>query len=57
MRKIKIIDLFGVEYAKMNDKINSALEEMQKEGKQIVDFKVMGDSLNKCAVFVMYEEK
>jgi hypothetical protein len=57
MRKIKIIDLFGVEYAKMNEKVNTALEDLQREGKEIVDFKVLGDSLNKSAVFVMYEEK
>ena len=57
MRKIKVIDLFGVEYAKMGEQVNIHLEELQNSGKKIVDFRVLGDSLNKCAVFVMYEEE
>ena len=55
MQKIKVIDLFGIDYSKMGEKINQALEELQNNGKKIINFRVLGDSLNKCAVFVMYE--
>ena len=56
MKKMRIIDLFGVNYAAMSDKINTVLAELENGGKKIVDYKVMGDQLSKCAVFVMYEE-
>jgi len=56
MQKIKVVDLFGVQYDKMGDKINDVLEELQGENRKIIDFKVLGDSLNKCAVFILYEE-
>jgi len=55
MRQIKVIDLFDVKYGQMSDKINEELKALQEEGKQIVDFKVMGSALNKCAVFILYE--
>ena len=55
MKKVKVIDLFNVKYDQMEEKINSALENLQNEGTTIIDVKVIGDSLNKCAVFVVYE--
>ena len=55
MKKIHVIDLFGVKYDKMSEKINEELLKIQEEGKNILDFKVMGSALSKCAVFVMYE--
>ncbi len=55
MKKIYVIDLFGVKYDKMSEKINEELLRIQEEGKNIIDFKVMGSALSKCAVFVMYE--
>jgi hypothetical protein len=56
MKKIEVIDLFNIEYSKMNDKINDVLVGLQNNGKKIIDFRVMGSALNKCAVFVLYEE-
>ena len=56
MKKMKIIDLFGVNYAAMADKVNLSLAELQNGGKSILDCKILGDQLNKCAVFVLYEE-
>jgi len=55
MRKIKVIDLFDVKYDKMSEKINEELLKLQEDGKNIVDFKVMGSALSRCAVFVLYE--
>ena len=55
MKRMEVIDLFDVKYANMSDKINDVLEKVQEKGK-IVDFEVLGSALNKCAVFVMYEE-
>ena len=56
MKKVKVVDLFNVPYAEMGDKVNDVLVALQNEGKAIVDVKVLGESLNKCAVFVVYEE-
>lgn len=55
MKRIKVIDLFDVKYDKMSDKINEELVKLQEDGKNIVDFKVMGSALSKCAVFVLHE--
>jgi len=56
MKKVEVVDLYGVDYSKMTDKINEAMLKLQEAGKQIVDFRVIGSALNKCAVFIMYEE-
>jgi len=56
MKKIQVIDLFNVPYKEMNDRINEVLEQLQRNGKEILNYRVLGDSLNKCAVFVMYDE-
>ncbi len=56
MKKVKVIDLFNVKYDEMEGKINSVLETLQSEGKEVVETKIIGDSLNKCAVFVVYNE-
>lgn len=55
MKKIKVIDLFDVKYGQMSEKINEELAKLHEDGKNIVDFKVMGSALNKCAVFILYE--
>jgi hypothetical protein len=57
MKKMRVIDLFNIKYDAMGTKINFELEDIQKEGHEIIDTKVIGESLNKCAVFVLYEEK
>ena len=57
MKRMKVIDLFNVPYAEMSNRIDDVLSELQKQEKKILDFKVIGESLNKCAVFVMYEEE
>lgn len=56
VKKVRVIDLFNVKYNEMEDKINSALADLQNGGASINETKVIGDSLNKCAVFVLYEE-
>ena len=55
-KKIKVIDLFNVKYDEMDTKINLELSQLQDSGKTITDLKVMGSALNKCAVFVLYED-
>ena len=56
MKHSKVIDLFYVKYDEMEGKINSILGSLQNEGKTIDEVKVIGDSLNKCAVFVVFNE-
>lgn len=56
MKKIEVVDLYGIDYSKMTDKINEVMQVLQNSGKKIVDFRVLGSALNKCAVFLMYEE-
>lgn len=56
MKKVKVVDLFNVPYASMGDKVNEVLVDLQNNGKAISSVKVLGDSLNKCAVFIVFEE-
>ena len=56
MKKVKVVDLFNVPYAEMGDKVNEVLVDLQDNGKTINNVKVLGDSLNKCAVFIVFEE-
>ena len=56
MKKVKVVDLFNVPYAEMGDKVNEVLVALQNDSKTISDVRVLGDSLNKCAVFIVYEE-
>ena len=56
MKKVKVVDLFNVPYAEMGDKVNEVLVDLQDNGKTINNIKVLGDSLNKCAVFIVFEE-
>ncbi len=56
MKKVHVVDLFNVPYAEMGDKVNEVLVNLQNEGKKIINVRVLGDSLNKCAVFIVYEE-
>lgn len=55
MKKVEVVDLYGVDYSKMTDKINDVMAELQDQGKEIVNFRVIGSALNKCAVFIMYQ--
>lgn len=55
MKKMKVIDLFNIKYDAMSAKINLELEALQKDKNNILDVRVIGESLNKCAVFVLYE--
>ncbi|MGB1247592.1 MAG: hypothetical protein ACPG4Z_01810 [Chitinophagales bacterium] len=55
MKKMKVIDLFGVKYDQMEDRINDVLGELQSSGATILDVKVMGDKLSQCSIFVYYE--
>ncbi len=52
--RVKVIDLYGVRYSDMEEKINRELETLESEG-EILDIKVVGDALNKCALFVTYK--
>lgn len=56
MKKIEVVDLYGVDYSKMTEKINEVMANIQDQGKIVVDFRVIGAALNKCAVFIMYED-
>jgi hypothetical protein len=56
MKKVEVVDLYGVDYSKMTDKINEVMISLQDRGKEVVDFKVLGSALNKCAVFIFYED-
>ena len=56
MQKIKIIDLYGIKFDKMEESINNKLAEMQQEGLNLKEIKVIGDKLNQGAVFVIYED-
>ena len=57
MKKIKVIDLFGVPYKEMEARINAELDKLQNDSMSITSFKVIGDSLNKGAVFIMYDDE
>ena len=56
MKKMKVIDLFGVKYDQMEDKINGVLESIQNEGSKIIDVKIIGEKLSQTSVFVFYED-
>lgn len=56
MKKVKVIDLFGIKYDQMETRINNELEAIQSERGTIIDVKVIGDKLSQCSVFVYYEE-
>ncbi len=56
MKKMKVIDLFGVKYDQMEDMINKELVALQSNGASVIDVKVMGQKLSQTAVFVYYEE-
>ena len=52
--RVKVIDLYGVRYSDMEEKINRELQMIESDG-EIIDMKVVGDALNKCAIFVTYK--
>lgn len=56
MKKVKVIDLFGIKYDQMETRINDVLEEIQGNGGTIIDLKVIGDKLSQCSVFVYFED-
>lgn len=53
---MKVIDLFGIKYDQMEEKINGELVALQSEGVTVIDVKVIGDKLSQCAVFVVYQD-
>ncbi len=55
MKKVSVIDLFGIKYDQMETRINNELETLQASGANILDVKVIGDKLSQCSVFVYYE--
>lgn len=55
MKKIKVIDLFGVKYDLMEEKINGVLSDLQNEGAIIVDVKIIGEKLSQTSVFIVYQ--
>jgi hypothetical protein len=56
MKKVKVIDLFGIKYDQMETRINDELEGIQLGGGKVLDLKIMGEKLSQCSVFVYYEE-
>ena len=55
MKKMKVIDLFGIKYDQMEDAINKHLDELQESGATVLEVKIMGQKLSQMAVFVYYE--
>ncbi|MGB1315967.1 MAG: hypothetical protein ACPG4Y_08100 [Chitinophagales bacterium] len=53
---MKVIDLFGIKYDQMEDKINGILATLQNEGAKIIDVKIIGEKLSQTSVFVFYED-
>lgn len=56
MKKVKVIDLFGIKYDQMEIKINNVLHDLQSSGAKVIDVKILGDKLSQCSVFVVYED-
>lgn len=56
MKKVKVIDLFGIKYDQMETRINDELSAIQSEGGTILDLKLIGEKLSQCSVFVYYED-
>ncbi|MFT4968439.1 MAG: hypothetical protein ACI9O4_000168 [Chitinophagales bacterium] len=56
MKKVKLIDLFGIKYDQMETRINNELEVIQSIGGDFLDVKLIGDKLIQCSVFVYFEE-
>ena len=56
LKKVKVIDLFGIKYDQMETRINNELEAIQQSGSNIIDVKLIGDKLSQCSVFVYFEE-
>lgn len=56
MKKVKVIDLFGIKYDQMETRINNELEAIQASGGNVLDVKVIGEKLSQCSVFVYYED-
>lgn len=56
MKKVKVIDLFNIKFEEMENKINEELNALQEGGAEVLDTRVLGDSLNKGAVFIVYQE-
>lgn len=56
MKKIKVIDLFGIKYDQMEEKINGVLSELQNSGAQVLDVKIIGEKLSQTSVFILYQD-
>jgi len=56
MKKIKVIDLFGIKYDQMEEKINGVLAELQNSGAIIIDVKIIGEKLSQTSVFIFFED-
>ena len=56
MKKIKVVELSGLNPVQINDRLNAELVQMQREGKEVLDCKIVGAELKNCAVFIFYDE-
>lgn len=56
MVKVKLVDLYNVKFEDMESKINAEVEKIENSGNDILEIKTIGDSLQKCAVFIVYAE-
>lgn len=56
MVKVKLIDLYNVRFEEMESKVNNELAKLESSGNSIKEVKIVGDSLQRCAIFVVYEE-
>ena len=54
MVKVKLVDLYNIRFEDMEAKINDELSKIESSGCEIVEIKTIGDSLQKCAVFIVY---
>lgn len=52
--KVKLIDLYGIKYAEMDAHINNQITDLEAEGNEVLELKIVGDRLDKACVFVVY---
>lgn len=55
MVKVKLLELFDIKFNRMEQKINKEIDKLKDKKADIKEVKFIGDSLQKSAVFIVYE--
>lgn len=55
MVKVKLIELFDIKFNKMEQKINREIDRLKEKKAEIKDVRIIGDSLQKSAAYIIYE--